>query len=176
MLNFKGYFTYISFTHFPLLNLKVFEIGCDILSILSPKQLFADAIAVQGALWRLLWVLERHDSNGNGDENISEQIDVLRKQRGWTLLEALSSSPSVAIKLVESTAWLELLGILVGYGQFTKSWIARTGAAKTISRLLWDPKTGSKLGKALAFGLLSTVNFTNIVLFSKPHFCNVSSR
>mmetsp|Transcript_6988 Transcript_6988/g.16332 ORF Transcript_6988/g.16332 Transcript_6988/m.16332 type:complete len:3227 (-) Transcript_6988:18-9698(-) len=128
---------------------EVFEIGCDILSILSPKQQFADAIAAQGALWRLLWVLERSDATENGGANTSEQIDVLRKQRGWALLEALSSSPSVAFKLVESTAWLELLGILVGYGGFTKAWTARTGSAKTLSRLLWDPATGPKLGPLL---------------------------
>jgi len=130
-------------------NTEVFEIGCDILSILSPKQQFADAIAAQGALWRLLWVLERSDATENGGANSSDQIDVLRKQRGWTLLEALSSSPSVAFKLVESTAWLELLGILVGYGGFTKAWAARTGAAKTLSRLLWDPTTGPKLAPLL---------------------------
>ncbi|KAL3930367.1 MAG: hypothetical protein SGBAC_011798 [Bacillariaceae sp.] len=128
---------------------EAFEIGCDILSILSPKQQFADAIAAQGSLWRLLWVLERSDATGNGVANTSEQIDVLRKQRGWTLLEALSSSPSVAFKLVESTAWLELLGILVGYGHFTKAWTARTGGAKTLSRLLWDPTTGPKLAPLL---------------------------
>jgi hypothetical protein len=52
------------------------------------------------------------------------------------------------MKLVESTAWLELLGILVGYSGFTKIWIARIGSAKTLSRLLWDPKTGAILGKA----------------------------
>lgn len=116
------------------------------MSILSPKQQFADAVAAQGALWRLLWVLERSDATENGGTNSSDQVDVLRKQRGWTLLEALSSSPSVAFKLVESSAWLELLGILVGYGSFTKAWTARTGAAKTLSRLLWDPTTGPKLG------------------------------
>ncbi|CAJ1946333.1 unnamed protein product [Cylindrotheca closterium] len=128
---------------------EVFETGCDILSILSPKQQFADAIAAQGALWRLLWVLERSDATENGGANTSEHIDVLRKQRGWALLEALSSSPSVAFKVVESTAWLELLGILVGYGGFTKAWTARTGSAKTLSRLLWDPTTGPKLAPLL---------------------------
>jgi hypothetical protein len=132
---------------------KSFEMGCDILSIISPKQQFADAVAVQGALWRLLWVLERSESRedvgGNQDhaKHAGSQSDILRKQRGWMLLESLSSSPSIALRLVESTAWLELLGILVGYSGFTKIWIARIGAAKTLSRLLWDPKTGSMVGK-----------------------------
>lgn len=93
-------------------------------------------------------MLERSEAKENGSLNTSEQIDVLRKQRGWALLESLSSSPSVAFKLVESSAWLELLGILVGYGSFTKAWTARTGSAKTLSRLLWDPTTGPTLGKS----------------------------
>jgi hypothetical protein len=80
-------------------------------------------------------------------QSTESQNDILRKQRGWLLLESLSSTPSVATKLVESSAWLELLGILVGYGGFTKIWIARMGAAKTLSRLLWDPKTGPVAGK-----------------------------
>jgi hypothetical protein len=129
--------------------LKAFEIGCDILSIISSKQDFADAVAEQGALWRLLWVLERPGGreDSSDDNQNSSQVDMLRKQRGWALLESLSSSPSVADKIVESSAWLELLGILVGYAEFTKVWIARVGAAKTLSRLLWDPKTGQTIGK-----------------------------
>jgi hypothetical protein len=125
------------------------------LTILSPKQQFADAVAVQGALWRLLWVLERLDSREkkqeyqDSNQSPGGHIDILRKQRGWSLLESLSSSPSVALKLIESSAWLELLGILVGYSGFTKIWIARIGAAKTLSRLLWDPEMGLLLGKKL---------------------------
>lgn len=126
--------------------------GCEILSILSPKQRFADSAAMQGSLWRLLSVLERcssqEDQLQDSTTNAGRHLDILRKQRGWALLESLSSSPSVAQKLIESTAWLELLGILVGYSGFTKVWIARIGAAKTLSRLLWDPKTGSILGKS----------------------------
>jgi hypothetical protein len=121
---------------------------------LSPKQPFADAVARESALWRLLWVLERADSvdkiDGSDDakqQSAENQNDILRKQRGWLLLESLSSTPSVATKLVQSSAWLELLGILVGYGGFTKIWIARMGAAKTLSRLLWDPQTGPVAGK-----------------------------
>eukprot|EP00934_Nitzschia_sp_Nitz4_P000945 Nitzschia sp. Nitz4//scaffold10_size219509//158366//167608//NITZ4_001449-RA/size219509-augustus-gene-0.252-mRNA-1//1//CDS//3329532983//945//frame0 len=118
---------------------EAFEIGADVLAILCPKEQFANAIARQGALWRLLWLLERPDSS---DEGKSSTSDLLRKQNGWMYLESLSSTPSVASKIVESSAWLELLGILVGYAEFTKTWVARTGAAKTLSRLLWDPKTG----------------------------------
>jgi hypothetical protein len=120
---------------------------------MSPKQEFADAVAAQGALWRLLWVLERSEttewkgsSTDVKQQSSESQTDILRKQRGWLLLESLSSTPSIASKLVESTAWLELLGILVGYGGFTKIWIARIGSAKTLSRLLWDPKTGPLAG------------------------------
>jgi hypothetical protein len=102
-------------------------------------------------LWRLLWVLERSDAREDADakKQTGDHSDMLRKQRGWMLLESLSSSPSIAMKIVESTAWLELLGILVGYSGFTKIWIARIGSAKTLSRLLWDPKTGLVLGKGI---------------------------
>lgn len=116
-------------------------------------------MAGQGALWRLLWVLERP----GGPDDVSSEVespgvspgkmnDMLRKQRGWTLLESLSSSPSIAQMIVESSAWLELLGILVGYKDFTKVWIARVGAAKTLSRLLWDPRTGQATCEFLTVG------------------------
>ena len=111
-------------------------------------------MASQGALWRLLWVLERSDarevtaSSDQKKQSSQNQTDILRKQRGWQLLESLSSTPSIASRLVDSTAWLELLGILVGYANFTKIWVARIGAAKTLSRLLWDPKTGPLAGTA----------------------------
>jgi hypothetical protein len=129
---------------------EAFEIGCDILATMSPKQQFADAVSEQGALWRLLWVLERPEAQDSStDESVTHgvQSEMLRKQRGWMLLESLSSSSSIAAKIVESTAWLELLGILVGYTGFTKVYVARIGSAKTLSRLLWDPKTGPVLGK-----------------------------
>ena len=84
-----------------------------------------------------------------GDEtsHVVGQSDILRKQRGWILLESLSSASSIATKIVDSMAWFELLGVLVGYSKFTKVWISRIGAAKILSRLLWDPKTGPVLGK-----------------------------
>jgi len=122
---------------------EAFEVGCDILSTMGPKQHFADAVSEQGGLWRLLWVLEKPEARDEGSNETSGKVDMLRRQRGWMLLESLSSSSSVARKIVESTAWIELLGILIGYNGFTKVWIARTGAAKTLSRLLWDPKTGA---------------------------------
>ena len=80
------------------------------------------------------------------------------------LLESLSSSSSIAGKIVESTAWIELLGILVGYSKFTKVWIARTGAAKTLSRLLWDPKTGPVIGESVvSCRLENRTSFSNLV-------------
>ena len=129
---------------------EAFEIGCDILATMSPKQQFADAVSDQGALWRLLWVLERPEAQDkDSDESYTRgaQNEMLRKQRGWMLLESLSSSSSIAAKIVESTAWLELLGIMIGYTGFTKVYVARTGSAKTLSRLLWDPKTGPVIGE-----------------------------
>lgn len=127
------------------------------MSLVSSKQGFANAVAQQGALWRLLWVLERPgEQEESSDPTVNEsQVEMLRKQRGWALLESLSSSPTVADRIVESSAWLELLGILIGYSDFTKVWIARAGAAKTLSRLLWDPKTGSTIGKLRIRDMLS---------------------
>jgi hypothetical protein len=90
---------------------------------------------------------EKQDETDSESEAKGNRSEMLRKQRGWMLLESLSSTSSIAGKIVESTAWIELLGILVGYSKFTKVWIARTGAAKTLSRLLWDPKTGPVIGK-----------------------------
>ena len=93
-----------------------------------------------------MWILERPGGSDDSRSESKTQNDLLKKERGWTFFESLSSSPSIAQKILESSAWLELLGILVGYSEFTKVWIARTGAAKTLSRLLWDPKTGQTLG------------------------------
>ena len=126
---------------------QAFEIGCDILSILTSKQGFVSAVAEEGALWRLLWILERPGGSDDPSSGSKNKNDLLKKQKGWTFFESLSSSASIAPKILESSAWLELLGILVGYSEFTKVWIARTGAAKILSRLLWDPKTGVTLGK-----------------------------
>ena len=117
------------------------------MSILTSKQGFVNAVAEQGALWRLLWILERPGGSDDASLDSQGQNDMLKKQRGWTFLESLSSSPTIALKVLESSAWLELLGILVGYSEFTKVWIARSGAAKILSRLLWDPKTGQTLGR-----------------------------
>jgi hypothetical protein len=117
---------------------------------MSPKEPFANAVSKQGALWRLLSVLERPDpietqttaeSSGTEDREI-----IRRKVKGWALMESLSSSPSVATKMIESSCWLELLGILVGYAKFSRMWAARLGAAKTLSRLMWDPQTGPSTG------------------------------
>jgi hypothetical protein len=132
---------------------KAFDIGCDILYALSPRQSFADAVAKENSFWRLLHLLERKEPNDNVEDisvpEISDSsFDIRqRKARGWSVLEALSSSPSIANLILESSGWIELLGILVGYGKFTKLWTARIGASKTLSRLLWDPQTGAVAGK-----------------------------
>lgn len=99
--------------------------------------------------WRLVYLLERPDPNENADEtadgtnNISE-----RATRAWAVLEGLSSSPSIVNCILNTSAWLELFGVLVGYVDFTKRWSARIGAAKTLSRLLWDPSMGSYAGRS----------------------------
>jgi hypothetical protein len=107
-----------------------------------------------------LQLLERKEPNEDVEETIEGVVEISqpemddssfdvrqRQARGWSVLEALSSSPSIANLIFESSGWIELLGILVGYCKFTKLWTARIGAAKTLSRLLWDPQTGSSAGK-----------------------------
>lgn len=133
-----------------LLDIKIFDTAAEILSIVSSRQAFAVAVARERVLWRLLRVLERVD----GSENAEELSDgattgryVKRKLLSWSVLEALSSNPQVAVQIVSSSAWVELLGVLVGYSEFTKLMSARSGSAKTLSRLLWDPATGSRTGK-----------------------------
>jgi len=128
---------------------EAFEIGSECLSILTSKQGFVNAVAEQGTLWRLLWILQRKDGPDNASSDSQGQNDILKKHRGWGFFESLSSSPSISKKILESSAWLELLGILVGYSEFTKVWTARSGAAKILSRLLWDPQTGQTLAPLL---------------------------
>lgn len=112
-------------------------------------QSFGDSVAKEGALWRLLSILERPESSEDGVSSIELEKSTRRKVQGWSVLAALSSAPSIASKLVSSSGWLELVGVLAGYSAFTKSWTARTGAAKTLSRLLWDPVTGSLVCKCI---------------------------
>lgn len=136
-----------------LLIAQSFGIGGEILYALSPNQSFADSVTKENTLWRLLQLLERLEPNEDGVEGTDRSneaatsLDVsLRKTRGWSVLEALSSSPSIATCLLSTSGWLELLGVLVGYSEFTRLWDARIGAAKTLSRLLWDPKMASLAG------------------------------
>lgn len=125
--------------------IQTFEMGSEMLSVVCPKRSFADSVVKSGSLWRLFRVLERREIfEDHSDSASGEEVDVAskRKAKGWDFLESLSSSPSVAGKLFSSSCWLELLGVLAGYGSFTQLWSARLGAAKTLSRLLWDPSVG----------------------------------
>ena len=148
---------------------------------MSPKQVFADAVASQNELWRIIRVLEREhpvppsgeeikspvetgnarNSEGtrpgvdqdNSDEEPDEKFNELETpsahDRVWEILESLSSSSSIGIDLINAGAWIELLGIIVGYRNFTKVWTARVGAAKLLSRLLWAPETGPLISPLL---------------------------
>ena len=132
------------------LESEAFDVGCDILSVVSPKMSFANVVAREGALWRVVLVLEKpHSAEDSTEEGQSSLESDKRQSRAWSVLEALSSSSSIAKQLVNSTGWLELLGVLVGYTPFSKAWTSRLGAAKTLSRLLWDPSTGTTVGPLL---------------------------
>ena len=118
---------------------------------LSPKQIFADAVTRENEFWRLLQLVERPEPNESSEDDRradGSQIPHQRKDRAWLILESLSSSTSVADTILSTAGWIELLGVLVGYAEFTKLWTARVGAAKTLSRLLWDPTTGPVAGKS----------------------------
>ena len=138
--------------------------------LLGSRQAFADVIAAQDQLWRLLNVLHEQDdiesensannlishkitdtkdllANDNDNEHQSTFHYMRRRRREWDVLEALAANSSIAKTILRSSAWLELLGIIVGYSQFTKLMVARLGAAKVLSKLLWDPENGPVLGE-----------------------------
>lgn len=141
--------TLLSLLELPLTS-QNFDVASEMLGILCPKQFFADSVVQQGCLWRVFRVLERRedfeDSSGSADGETAT-VMASRKAQCWRFLESLSSSSSIASVLFSSSCWLELLGVLSGYTGFTKVWGARLGAAKTLSRLLWDPSTGPVGGK-----------------------------
>ena len=100
-------------------------------------------------------MLERPDPSDDTEGPLDKPTTVInsthatdRTTCGWTVLEGISSSPSIVNYIISTSGWVELLGVLVGYTKFTKSWSARSGAAKTLSRLLWDPNLGSIAGKS----------------------------
>ena len=158
---------------------KAFDVGYDVLYSLSPKESFANSVSKENALWRLLQLLERPEPNEDGvDEadatkgtSISDDLSK-RKLRGWLVLEALSSSPTVANYILSTVGWIELLGVLVGYAEFTKLWASRMGAAKTLSRLFWDPKTGSLAGMLVVSARMPVA----VDLYRAQHFLLPSSR
>lgn len=127
----------------------------DILSIMSPKLTFANAVAEHRVLWRILTIVERPEFRDDSHGEMKD--DAARRRRTWSLLDSLVSSPSVAMQVVHSSAWLELLGIVAGYSKFTKSLIARHGAAKTLSGLCWDTSTGPFIGTKETLFVSTTV-------------------
>jgi hypothetical protein len=133
----------------PNIDSQFIDVAGDILSYLSPAQFFADAVVSDATLWRLIRLLERRepDEPSSGDE--SDEIISKRKARAWSVLEALTSSPSIAAEILATTAWLELLGVIVGHQPCTRLYSSRLGAAKTLSRLIWDPSVGQLAGKRI---------------------------
>lgn len=127
-------------------SIQFFDTVAEIFSIVSSRQAFASAVARERVLWRLIKMLERADSSENEEElpNGATGRVSKRKLLSWSVLEALSSNPCVATQILASSYWVELLGVLAGYSEFTKVMSARSGAAKTLSRLLWDPTTGPR--------------------------------
>ena len=126
------------------------SIGCEIGADLSSRQGFADCVARQGILWRLIQILEEPEDT-DGDLNSLDQTSIpKRKLTGWAMLEAMSAYGPVTSLLLESSSWLELLGVLCGYQGFTASFFSRLGAAKALSRMLWDNTASSRLSSLLS--------------------------
>lgn len=120
-----------------------------ILSSLASRQSFADIVAKERCLGQLVKMLVMpgpQEVSARDDLDSVETIHNERTTKGWTVLAALSASPSISSQILSSFVWMELLGVLVGYKSFTKLIGARLGAAQTFSRLLWDPITGSICG------------------------------
>eukprot|EP00977_Amphora_coffeiformis_P010410 scaffold2433_cov159-Amphora_coffeaeformis.AAC.7 len=129
---------------------KANSIGCEMGADLSSKQGFADCVARQGSLWRLIQLLEAPE-NTDGQINNFDQTSVpKRKLTGWSMLEAMSAYGPVTSLLLESSSWLELLGVLCGYQGFTTSFFSRLGAAKALSRMLWDNTASNGLSSVLS--------------------------
>jgi hypothetical protein len=128
-------------------SFQCFDVAADILRSVSPNKSFADVVARHDILWPLVSILERPPDAAPEMSAADHNALTRRESLAWAILETLSSTPSVAATIVSSSYWLEFLGVLVGHHSFTKSWAARTGAAKALSRLLWDPSTGSVMGK-----------------------------
>jgi len=129
----------IGFLELPLVS-ETFSVGTEIINVLMARKIVVDAFISSGAIIRLLSLLERRE-----DANVE---DTAKRQRvGWNQLEALVSSDTTITFILGSSGWLELLGILVGYAKFSTSFPSRLGAAKALSRLLWDPTTGADLSK-----------------------------
>ena len=120
---------------------------------MSPKKSFADYLGnYDVGLRRLLCILEFNQSGNLQEESEPEQS----QQQQWSILESLVSSPSVSTSILKSSAWLELLGIVVGYSKFTTNLVARRGSAKALSRLLWDPTSSSITGEKVIFSSFQT--------------------
>ncbi len=112
-------------------------------------------MAKEGVLWRLVDVVKSPDFHETQHSSgVGEKKDSKRKNLGWMVLEALSSSRAIASQIVSSGVWLELLGVVVGYSRFTKTWSSRVGAAKTLSKMAWDPSAGTIVGTIIMNGTM----------------------
>ncbi len=115
----------------------------DIMLHLGPKQAFADALVQYELIPFLLRTLE-FQKQPNDDSDNGSQL----KSR-WSILESLASNSSVAVDLVNTSGWLELLGIIAGCDLFTIEWMSREASSKVLARLLYDPQISTTAGEAL---------------------------
>ena len=120
------------------------------LSQIGTKQAFTVAIVKRGVLpWYLSALMFQFEDHFNRSDS--------KQDPRWSILETLASSSPVALSLVESSGWFELLSIVSGCRQFSKMWAAREGAARIIVKLLHDPQVSTTTASLLQQFIPSTL-------------------
>ncbi|CAM9306350.1 unnamed protein product [Chrysoparadoxa australica] len=130
---------------------QAFAYAARVLSVLSPKRVFADAVVTQHQLDRLLRVLaDQANSDGDSDGNGSEGGSRAGKAR-WEILVSLCATTSVVEAMCSGGGLLVLLGIISGSGggSLNTSLSSRLGAAQVIHTMLWGQTHGGRVAGLL---------------------------
>eukprot|EP00979_Chaetoceros_neogracilis_P013425 scaffold3826_cov273-Chaetoceros_neogracile.AAC.15 len=107
--------------------------GLELLSQIGTKQAFTNALVKRGVIpWYLSRLIFHFEDHVNGTN--------LKEDPRWFILESLASSSPIALSLVESSGWIELLSVVSGCSQFSKVRATRLGAARVLAILLHDPQ------------------------------------
>ena len=116
--------------------------GLELLSQIGTKQAFTNALVKRGVIpWYLSRLIFHFEDHVNGTN--------LKEDPRWFILESLASSSPIALSLVESSGWIELLSVVSGCSQFSKVRAARLGAARVLAILLHDPQVSTTTASLL---------------------------